>query len=285
MKIALTLLCLGGVAWADSPVDLIVVAGQSNAVGFDADAAALPQDDADQKIMFWWRCGDPPPDDHDSIGREWSRLQPQPKGSPLERTKEQPRQYGNFAKAGGGFGPEIGLARTLYAAEKKPLAVVKTAFSGTGLRTDWNQLSTGDDGACYRAMIAEIKLAMAAAGAKGQALRPRALVWIQGESDANAQDAPHYEARLGAMIEALRKELSTPGMVALIGVNTQFGNGRNKFMPAIVAAQQHLCTHLPHSVYVSTDGSTYANEYHFDTAGTLDVGRRFARALLALEAR
>ena len=48
------------------PIDCILVAGQSNAVGYDADPDKLPADDADQKILFWWRCGDPPPDEHDS---------------------------------------------------------------------------------------------------------------------------------------------------------------------------------------------------------------------------
>src|SRR6478672_6939671 len=41
--------------------DLILVAGQSNAVGFDAAPAELPADAADKDILFWWRCGDPLP--------------------------------------------------------------------------------------------------------------------------------------------------------------------------------------------------------------------------------
>lgn len=46
--------------------DLVLVAGQSNAVGFDAYANELPADPADKDVLFWWRCGDPPPDEHDS---------------------------------------------------------------------------------------------------------------------------------------------------------------------------------------------------------------------------
>ena len=36
--------------------------------------------------------------------------------------------------------------------------------------------------------------------------------------------------------------------------------------------------------YVDTSGVTYANGAHFDTAGTLEVGKRFAEALIKFEA-
>ena len=34
------------------------------------------------------------------------------------------------------------------------------------------------------------------------------------------------------MISALRKDLNAPQLIALVGVNTHFGEGRNAFMPA-----------------------------------------------------
>jgi hypothetical protein len=83
--------------------DLIIVAGQSNAVGFDALASELPPSDADREILFWWRVGDPPPDQHDvTSGNRWTHLQAQPQGSPRvtqtpDEKKATPRQYGNFA--------------------------------------------------------------------------------------------------------------------------------------------------------------------------------------------
>jgi len=65
----------------DHPRQLILVAGQSNAVGFDAKPTELPPNKLDKDVMFWWRCGDPLPDEHDSIGATWSHLQPQPLGT------------------------------------------------------------------------------------------------------------------------------------------------------------------------------------------------------------
>ena len=59
--------------------DLLLIAGQSNAVGYDAKPSELPPDDADKKILFWFRVGDPPPDEFDvTSGGQWTTLAPQP---------------------------------------------------------------------------------------------------------------------------------------------------------------------------------------------------------------
>lgn len=265
--------------------DLILVAGQSNAVGYDAKPTLLPADPLDEKVMFWWKCGDPPPDDHDSTsGGKWTHLQAQPLGNP-DKEKKIARQYGNFAQKEGGFGPEIGLGRALQANEGKKLAIVKAAFSGTSLGGDWNHSDSGPGGACYRALVAETQAAIAAAKEKEITFRLRALVWVQGESDANTNAAPPYTKRLGDMIVALRKDLDAPELLALVAVNTRFGGGKNPFMPQIVEAQKALAEVDPLCVYVDTASATIANGAHFDTVGTLDIGRRFATALGQLEAK
>ena len=276
-------LCISCAVSAAEKRDLILVAGQSNAVGFDATPKELPDDNNDKQIMFWWRCGDPPPDEFDSVSRGWTTLQPQPRPEPMAKDKGVPRQYGNFSHTEGGFGPEIGFARTLLAKEKKPFAIVKAAFSGTGMTTDWDHNDAGPRGACYRALVEETRNAIAKAAEKGIDLKIRALVWVQGESDANAKNAPEYEKNLGEMIKALRLELKAPEMIALVGVNTNFGNGKNTFMPVIVEQQKSLAAHLARCAYVDTSGVTYANGAHFDTKSTIEIGGRFAEALIKVE--
>lgn len=291
LRSALILIISFFAVWADcaaadakGPVDLLVVAGQSNAVGYDAKPSELPADPADKEILFWWRCGDPPPDEHDTTsGGKWLSLQAQPLGNP--KRPRQNRQYGNFAQPEGGFGPEIGLARTLHGRERKPLAVVKAAFSGTGMKRDWNHADAGDGGSCYRALVAETRAAVAAAKKQGITLRPRALAWVQGESDANATDSTNYAHALGEMIAALRRDLEAPELVALVAVNTKFGGGRNQFMPVIVDQQRKLASSDPRIEYVDTSSATIANNAHFDSKGTLEVGRLFADALADVEAK
>jgi len=293
LLVLLSLSCFLPGPWlaADETRGLILVAGQSNAVGFDAYASQLPSDPADAKVLFWWRCGDPPPDEHDSTGAEWTSLRPQPQGKPLSKksaaaaTPPHPdaaRQYGNFSRAEGGFGPEIGFARTLVGRESSPLSILKVAFSGTSVAKDWNPA-----GACYRALVAELKSARDAAEIQGLTLRPRALVWVQGEGDANAEAAPRYQAALGAMLTKLRADLDAPDLVLLLGVNTRLGDGKNPHMPAIIAAQEALAETMPRCAYVDTAGAETLppSHTHFTAAGTIEIGKRYAAALLAEEAK
>ncbi|GBL24422.1 hypothetical protein EMGBS6_12070 [Opitutia bacterium] len=99
-------------------------------------------------------------------------------------------------------------------------------------------------------MIDEAKAAIAAAKSQDVTLRPRAFVWVQGESDANAKDAAAYAANLSAMLKSLRTELAAPDLILLIGVNTRFGNGKNAFMPKVVEAQKEVAAALPRARYV-----------------------------------
>lgn len=269
--------------------DLILVAGQSNAVGYDAYAEELPPDPKDAATMFWWRVGDPPPDEFDGTSaRQWTTLQFQPRtpAKPAVDGKKLPRQYGNFnLKTKGGFGPEIGMVRTLVTKESRSLAIIKTAFSGTSVAADWNVGQPGQADACYRAMVDEAKAAIAAAKDRGVTLRPRAFVWVQGESDANAKDAPVYAANLTAMLKKLRAELEAPDFMLLLGVNTRFGNGKNAFMPKVVEAQKQVAATLPRARYVDTSGAETLppSHTHFTAKGTLEIGRLYAEALLAAE--
>lgn len=281
MRPLILLVCLATTALATETRDLVLVAGQSNAVGFNAKPSELPADAADRDILFWWRCGDPPPDARDSNSAgKWTHLQAQSLGDP---TPPRPgRQFGNFAQADGGFGPEIGFARTLYKKEHKPLAIVKVAYSGTSV-SSWNPADAGAGGACYRALVTETQTAIAAAKAQGITLR--ALVWVQGESDASAAGVPLYEKKLGDMITALRKDLEAPQLIALLGLNTHFGGDKNAFVPQIVEVQKALAKKDPSCAYVDTATATVANAAHFDTAGTIDVGNRFAEALVKLEGK
>jgi hypothetical protein len=282
----LLLLALGSALHADRiSTEVVLVAGQSNAVGFDAKASELPANADDQKVLFWWRCGDPPPDAHDSTsGGKWTHLQPQPRGEPMAKDLNA-RQYGNFSDSAGGFGPEIGFARTLRAKDQRPLAIVKAAFSGTAMARDWNPADSGAGGSCYRALVSEARAAISAAKARGLTPHLRALLWVQGESDADEQAAPRYTEALGRMIAALRKDLDAPQLIVLLAVNTHFGNGQNPFMPKIVEAQRALAAKDSRCAYVDTSAATIANKFHFDTGGMLEVGTRFAETLLKTEAR
>jgi hypothetical protein len=278
-------LCAAADTERKTNIDVIIVAGQSNAVGFNAKPGEMPPDSADKNILFWWRCGDPLPDEHDSTSNnEWKRLQAQPRGNP-----EKPpaaRAYGNFAENDGGFGPEIGLARTLYAKEKQPLAIIKVAFSGTSLAGDWlpvDQSANSSTGACYRSLVDECRLALAALAAQGFTPRLRAFAWIQGESDAAVSNAPWYETNLTNLITKLRSKLNAPDMAVLLCLNAKFKNASYPKIPEVIAAQKTVAAKMPRAIYVDTTAASIANAAHFDSAGTLAVGKWLTEALWKIE--
>jgi hypothetical protein len=268
---------------AEEVVDLLLVAGQSNAVGYDAKPMDLPADPGDEAVLFWFQTGDPPPDDHDSSsGGQWTTLRPQPLGQPKQ--PREGRQYGNFAQPEGGFGPEMGLTRALRREQPgRPLAVIKVAFSGTGLATDWHPDDPGDVGACYRALVANTRIACQALKTLGKTIRPRALVWVQGESDANPIDAPKYQDRLGHLLRSLKRDLEWPELPAFLSLNARFGDGSNPHVAHVIAAQKALDADDPWTIHVDTAEVDTVNAAHWSSAGTLDAGRRFAKALLDWE--
>jgi hypothetical protein len=70
-------------------------------------------------------------------------------------------------------------------------------------------------------------------------------------------------------------------------VNTHFGNGKNPHMPVIVAQQRALAAMDPLTRYVDTEGAEtlLPSQTHFTAKGTLEIGRRFATALLEISGR
>jgi len=87
------------------------------------------------------------------------------------------------------------------------------------------------------------------------------------------------------MLHRLRVDLAAPDMILLLGVNTRFGNGNNTFMPVVVEAQKEVASALPRTCYVDTAGAETLppSHTHFTAKGTLEIGRRYAEALSAVE--
>ena len=61
------------------------------------------------------------------------------------------------------------------------------------------------------------------------------------------------------------------------------GEPDNPMVLKIIEAQKELAAKDPFCVYVDTSGAGLANTAHFDAAGTLEIGRRYAEAILKHE--
>jgi hypothetical protein len=128
-------------------------------------------------------------------------------------------------------------------------------------------------------MMTEINKATAAARKKNLMLRPIALLWVQGESDANAKDAPLYQQRLREMTVAVREQLHSPELKILVAVNTRFQEERNRFMPAIIQAQQDFAAADQFASYVDTSTASMASAAFHAHPPCVDYVVRIAASL------
>ena len=178
---------------------------------------------------------------------------------------------------GATFGAEISFGPALVAElPTLHLALIKASKGGTSLEKDWKPGEAGKadtQGPCYRNLFETLKVALPALGAH----RLRGAVWHQGESDAGLPEG-EYLKLLVAFIARLRADLGVANLPFVIG--EVYDNGKRN---AVRAGQKAVAAAAPHVAFVSCDGlKTWDNGTHFDAAGQLELGRRYAAALAAM---
>jgi hypothetical protein len=112
----------------------------------------------------------------------------------------------------------------------------------------------------------------------------KAILWHQGESDANDKNAPDYEKNLEELIHRFRAEFQSPELPFLIG---QLGKFPGKPWPAatstIDAAHQSLAHRLKNVRFIPIpDPGSIGDRLHFDTATLRSIGKSYAEAYLNL---
>jgi len=203
------------------------------------------------------------------------------------------------------FGPEIGFGHRI--AQLMPdanLAVIKHAVSGTNLAFDWKADSrrgrSGDRilGPQLKTFLDLVRNAVAKLREQGLQPRIRGMLWQQGEADARDERmANTYRENLSRFIQIVRDELDTPDMVFVYGhvlpVDNDLERQRFPFRDVVRQAQSdidqdsHSSAAVHNALLVLTDdltthgqqaeGGRPTNDYtHFNTAGQLGLGRRFA---------
>lgn len=207
--LALGLLSVSVVARASGPksrvpLDILVLAGQSNALGAKSYAidpvtgrhvfVRASAGSADRKVLFMWTESGVP------------------SSGPTPVALDTPQHLVRAPSPV--FGPEVGLARKLWSDGFHDLLVVKVAFNGTSLAVDW-QPGRPD----FAAMLRRVRQAEAWADAHGYLPRIAGFYWVQGEADAGKGAwAARYATNLRRFINEVRRDLelgpSTPFVLA-----------------------------------------------------------------------
>ena len=184
----------------------------------------------------------------------------------------------------GCFGPEVGFAmRFLELMPLDELWLIKYAVGGSSLlawERDWSieRAAIADDadkGALYPRLIRHVKQAI-----PDEDVDLLACLWMQGESDSRFPlAAAQYQQNLTELIANIRADLDQALMPFVIGLVNP-APSRFACLSSVRAAQRLVTETVPKVSLVDTDGLTrHDDEVHYDTAGQLELGRRFANQL------
>ena len=187
----------------------------------------------------------------------------------------------------GTFGPELAFGASL--APENPeevVAIIKCAWGATSLGAQWRSPSAGGrTGELYTNFVKAVREGLAA---MDPAFDPQlsGMIWMQGESDSSDQKmADDYAKNLACLIQDLRDDLKAPGLpfvFAQISKAPAWDQPPARG-PQIRAAQLEIAKTVPRTATFATDDYKMCDPWHYDTAGMVSLGERFAQAMKRLE--
>ncbi|MEZ6042450.1 MAG: sialate O-acetylesterase [Planctomycetaceae bacterium] len=209
------------------------------------------------------------------------------------------------------FGVELSFARRLRELDPDSnIAIVKYSRGGTSIAADaeaakifgcWEpdfHVAGGRHGDInqYDHFLATLRNAFAIRDIDGDGesdtLIPAGIIWMQGESDAGDEDvARRYEANLKRLMDLIRAALRKDDLRVVIGRISDSGkddyeqasaNGRVwEYGEQVRKAQSDFVQRDENAAIVTTtDAYGYSDPWHYDSAGYLDLGARFADAVV-----
>lgn len=269
--------------------------GQSNMDGYGY-VKDLPKDLSDQVSGVMIFHANPAPDAVPVDGRGiWAPLKP---GHGAGFNSD-----GNSNTYSNRFGVELTFARKIKElAPDEPVALIKISRGGTSIAIDaagkfgcWDPDFNSGTGAGqginqYDHFLAGMKRALQTRDidqdGEPDTLVPAGIVWMQGESDAayTEEIAQQYEANLKRLMDLIRATLLTDDLPVVIGRISDSGDNPEgkvwKYGEIVRDAQASFVKKDGHAALVtSTDGYGYSDRWHYNSAGYLDLGSKFAQAL------
>ena len=199
-----------------------------------------------------------------------------------------------FGFRSGNFGPELVFGHVVGDVLEEDVLIIKSGIGGTTLSGDWRSPSAvkragGEVGLLYRHLISRVHNLLEHLGEidpryEGQGYVLGGFLWLQGESDAPPDRAPHYEANFTDFVNDVRADLGVPDLpvvIAQINDSPAWDDGDNQG-PVVRAAQVAVAEKLPHcAIFATLDLDP---GYHYDTPSFLKIGDRFAAATLPFQA-
>ncbi len=241
-------------ALGPTPIRVYILAGQSNMVGVGANSALTSQYTAPLDVVQIYASNRP----------GWKDLAP------------------GFGASTSYIGPELGFGHAMLdGLDGEPILLIKHAVGGTNLAAQWNPDTPGPQ---YATLLNTVNAAMSSL--QGQYLpRYAGFLWMQGEADAqDATMAPEYADNIENFIEQVRIDFGDPNLPFALGriaPNETYWPVSEGLGELVRNAQAAAAANIDHAYMIDTDDLTMnADNVHYDTAGLLEMGRRFANAMM-----
>lgn len=290
--LSLSLLLAAVPARADD-IHVYYLGGQSNMDGYGK-VAELTEEQREEVPGVWIF--------HGNMGKDGSPADGRGIWSPLRAGHGR-----NFASDGKAnrysdcFGLELSFARSLR--EKYPdrkIALIKYSRGGTSIDAAasaaerfgcWDPEWQGGEGQGkginqFDHFLATLENARADGDidddGETDRLIPAGILWMQGESDAMEPEvAAEYEENLADLMGRIREAFGSENTPIVIGRITDWdvwihGEVVRAAQASFVAKDGNA------SLVTSTDEYGNSDKWHYDTAGYLDLGKKFAEALEAI---
>jgi hypothetical protein len=232
------------------PRELHVLAGQSNAMGYQGKGRYYPPDPGQDDIHIPFFYDSP---GFGNSGGRWTSLGTQKGLTNL-----------------GYFGPEVTFARALKSSGAAPV-IFKYTIPNTSLEKDWK---LPGEGGHYDRMLQTLEEAITLFEKEHGDVEICSFTWIQGESDAETDEmANRYEKSLSTLVSHFRTWASVPDLPIVLGLDEQHPWVKDR--PIVVEAQQRVIEKIPNTAFLSMEGLPKWDTSHLTPAGLIDHGIRW----------
>ena len=189
------------------PVDVIIISGQSNAVGCTHSNEIMNwEEDGVEKYSEYQLGYKDMQIAYDCWTLTWNDL-----GQVTGRVSQNQSRGNNFVRVALGqgngpqtFGPEIGIAEAMHEKYANKLFLIKFACGGSSLKGDWLDKRNS----MYPKMMNYIDMQIKNLKDKGYNPTIKAFCWMQGEGDAYPGYHDVYRDNLNTFVGNLRQDLA-----------------------------------------------------------------------------
>lgn len=253
------------------PLNVFIMAGQSNMAGADSEVAVPPgfqQTEADRATRF--------------------TVSPLLDGETSKEYMPWGEIRGHQIKNQLVHGPEVGFARALYAAGWRDIAIIKVHANFGREVQAW---PWGEGGPLFNAWTMFVDSRLAEIKADGHSARICGFVWHQGIDDAiHGKLAGDYARNLSDLIGVMRERYGTKQtpFVLARSVNSRIAQpdpnaGDDTPMAVVRRSQVKVGASIPFAAWIDVDDLPNVNTHHFSANSQLVIGQRFGDAFLKLQ--